>query len=130
MLNPCNLFVVFFYDSSHTLFFLFILQDYFLFLLLHNHNDITSVLPLVHWLISLYLQKLPGSKRHWLREAKLLLARRNSQILLFWSKVVCEFVCACMHKLAFTPMPLQHEHNCISSGYFGPFLNPVCLSTL
>lgn len=80
----CQILINIYSDSSCCQFYLFILQSYVL--LLHNHNNITTVLPSVPCLISSDCQRLPGSTRHWLREANVLFARRNFQIVLSWSK--------------------------------------------
>lgn len=58
----CQIFAII-YFASYPLLFVFILQDYILPLLLHNHNNTTRVLPPVHWSISLHRQRLPGSTK-------------------------------------------------------------------
>lgn len=120
---PCQIFVIIYFASSYPLLFVFILQVSLL-PLLHNHNNITSVLPPVHCSISLHCQRLPGSKRHCLEEANLHLARRNSQILLFWSKVVCGGVWV----LCVPSNVTLGICNCISICYLGPFQSPNCWS--
>lgn len=84
--RSCQILIIIYSDSSCCQFYLFILQSYVLLLLLHNHNNITTVLPPVPCLISSDCQRLPGSTRHWLREANVLFAKRNFQILSSWSK--------------------------------------------